>query len=77
MYDRQTDRVGGIIDVPAHLVPQALSVARITNATDPGEVELHERQVRALARLLNFRHNVGRYIYHLETVLGVKDRLYA
>ena len=30
MYERTTDRVGGIIDVPAALVSQALSIAGIS-----------------------------------------------
>jgi hypothetical protein len=33
MYERTTDRVGGIIDVPAALESQALTIAGISNAT--------------------------------------------
>lgn len=47
MYERRTDRVGGIIDVPTYLEPQVLSAAGIQNATKLGEVELHDQQVRA------------------------------
>jgi hypothetical protein len=69
MYERATDRVGGMIDVPAALVSQALSIAGITNATELGETELTDDEVRALATLLQFRSNVSRYRYHLETLV--------
>ena len=68
MYERTTDRVGGIIDVPAALVPQALSLAGISDPTELGETELSDTEVRALANLLGFRSNVSRYRYHLETL---------
>jgi hypothetical protein len=77
MYERQTDRVGGIIDVPAYLEPQALAASGIHDPAELGEVELHDQQVRALAALLNFRQNTGRYIYHFETVTGTRDPLRA
>ena len=68
MYERTTDRVGGIIDVPAALVSQALSIAGISKPTELGEADLTDAQVRALANLLGFRSNVSRYCYHLETL---------
>ena len=68
MYERSTDRVGGVIDIPAPLVTQALSTVGISNATELGETELTDAQVRALANLLQFRSNVSRYQYHLETL---------
>ena len=68
MYERSTDREGGIIDIPAPLVAQALSIAGIGNATELGETELTDAEVRALANLLQFRSNVSRYHYHLETL---------
>jgi hypothetical protein len=77
MYERQTDRAGGTIDVPPTLASQVLSLASITNPTEPGETVLNDQQVSAIAQLLSFRHNIGRYIYHLETVIGASDRLYA
>ena len=40
MYERSTDRVGGVIDIPAPLVTQALSTVGISNATELGETEL-------------------------------------
>ena len=68
MYERTTDRVGGIIDVPAALVPLALALAGITNPTELGETELTDGEVWALANLLQFRSNTSRYRYHLETL---------
>jgi hypothetical protein len=77
MYERTTDRVGGIIDVPDALAAQALTIAGVTNATEPGETALDDIQAIQMARLLGFRANVARYIYHLETVLTTDDRLRA
>jgi hypothetical protein len=67
MYERSTDRVGGIIDVPKRLIPQILSIAGIVCAAEPGESELTDKQTRAIARVMNFRADVGGYHYHLET----------
>jgi hypothetical protein len=77
MYERQTDRVGGTVNVPPTLAAHVLSLASVTNATEPGETPLNDQQASAIAQLLGFRHNVGRYVYHLETVIGASDRLYA
>jgi hypothetical protein len=68
MYERTTDRVGGMIDVPQKLVPQALAIAGVSDPTDLGETELTDSQVYALANLLGFRANLSRYVYHLETL---------
>jgi hypothetical protein len=68
MYERTTDRVGGIIDVPAALEPQVLTIAGISNPTELGETELADAEVVALANLLGFRSNIPRYRYHLETL---------
>jgi hypothetical protein len=68
MYERTTDRVGGIIDVPTALVAQALSIAGISKTAELGETELTDAEVRALANLLGFRSDVSRYHYHLETL---------
>ena len=38
MYERTTDQVGGIIDVPAALAVQALAIAGIADADEPGEL---------------------------------------
>jgi hypothetical protein len=70
MYERSTDREGGIIAIPAPLVAQALSIAGISDATKLGETELTDAQVGALAKLLQFRSNVSRYQYHLETLIA-------
>jgi hypothetical protein len=77
MYERTTDRAGGTIDVPAMLATQVLSIAGIADGDEPGETALTDAQAAALARLLAFRANVARYIYHLETLAGSPDRLRA
>ena len=69
MYQRTTDRVGGTVDVPDALVPQALRMAGISDPLEPGETELADSEARLIANLLGFRSNVSRYIYHLETVV--------
>jgi hypothetical protein len=68
MYERTTDREGGIIDVQPALVPQALNIAGVSNPVEPGEIELADARARALANLLGFRPDVSRYVYHLETL---------
>jgi len=73
MYERLTDRVGGIIPVPPRLASQVLSLAGLARPTEPGEMELHDPQLRAIAGLLTFRSNTGRYIYHLETLAPSQD----
>jgi hypothetical protein len=77
MYERTTDHVGGIIDVPDALVVQALRIAGVTDADEPGETDLDDIQAIQMAGLLQFRSNVARYIYHLETVLATDGRLRA
>jgi len=74
MYDRATDYVGGIIDVPVALAVQALMIAGVVDADEPGETDLDDIQAIQMAGLLGFRANVSRYIYHLETVLATDDR---
>jgi hypothetical protein len=69
LYDRQTERMFGRINVPPALEPQALAAAGIHDAAEPGEVELHDKQVRALAELLRFSPDFERFIYHFETIL--------
>ena len=69
MYERATaERNGGVIDVPAALVQQTLTIAGITDPTELGETELEPSQVDALANLLGFRLNLARYHYLLETL---------
>ena len=77
MYERTTDRVGGIVDVPDLLAIQALAIAGVTDADEPGESELDDAQARKLANLLGFRSNVARYVYHLETLVTSSGRLRA
>ena len=77
MYERTTDHVGGIIDVPTALAVQALAIAGITDANEPGETNLDNIQAIQMAGLLGFRANVARYTYHLEMVVTTDDRLRA
>ena len=69
MYERTTDQVGGIVDVPDALAVQALAIAGVADADEPGETDLDDIQAIQMASLLGFRENVARYIYHLETIL--------
>lgn len=68
MYERSTDRVGGMIDVPPPLAPQVLLIVDIKDVDEPGETELSDDQARKLATLMSFQANIARYIYHLETL---------
>lgn len=74
-YDRSTDRVGGLIDIPGTLLPQVLAIAGILNADDLGEYPLGPRQVRDIAALVGFEPDVSRFEYHLEPLGPVKNRL--
>jgi hypothetical protein len=77
MYERLTDRVGGIVDVRPHFVPQVLGLAGISHGDEPGETELTDDQARAIAKLLGIRINLSRYVYYLETLVTAQDRLWA
>ena len=65
-YNRSTDRVGGLIDIPGNLVPQVLALAGIQNANDLGEYPLDATQVRDIAMLIGFKPDLSRFVYHLE-----------
>lgn len=66
LYNRSTDQMGGLIDIPASLLPQVLSLAGIQNASDLGEYPLDPKQVSDIANLIGFRADVSRFKYHLE-----------
>jgi hypothetical protein len=77
-YNRTTDRVGGLIDIPANLLPQVLALAGIQNASDLGEYPLAPKQVLDIASLIGFKPDVSRFAYHLEPLgLDPPDRLRA
>jgi hypothetical protein len=65
-YNRSTDRVGGLIDIPGNLVPQVLTLAGIQNANVLGEYPLDTTQVRDIAMLIGFPLDLSRFVYHLE-----------
>jgi hypothetical protein len=67
LYNRSTDRVGGLIDIPGNVLPQVLTLAGIQNPNDPGEYPLDPKQVRDIARLIGFKPDVSRFHYHLES----------
>jgi hypothetical protein len=75
-YNRSTDRVGGLIDIPANFLPQVLALAGIQNANDPGEYPLDPNQVRDIAALIGFKPDFSRFVYHLEPLGFVPDRLH-
>jgi hypothetical protein len=72
-YNRATDHVGGIIDVPGRFLPQVLTIAGIPNANDPGEYRLDPKQVQAIAALIGFKPDISRFEYHLEPLGLVQD----
>jgi hypothetical protein len=73
-YNRSTDQVGGLIDIPAHFLPQVLALAGIQNANDLGEYPLDPKQVRDIAALIGFRPDISRFTYHLEPLGLVQDK---
>jgi hypothetical protein len=76
-YNRSTDQVGGLIDIPANVLPQVLALAGIQNANDPGEYPLDPTQARDITALVGLKPDVSRFAYHLEPVGLVPDRLRA
>ena len=76
-YDRSTDRVGGLIDIPAKFLAQVLSIAGIADGSEPGEYPLGPKQVGDIAALIGFRSDVSRFHYHLEPLGPAKDQLRA
>jgi hypothetical protein len=76
-YNRSTDRVGGLIDIPGTFLPQVLAIAGIRNANDPGESPLDSRQVCDIAALIGFEPDVSRFEYHLEPLGLAKNRISA
>jgi hypothetical protein len=77
LYNRSTDHVGGLIDIPGKFLPQVLAIAAIPNASDPGEYPLDAKQVRDIAAVIGFKPDVSRFEYHLEPLSFTPDRLRA
>jgi hypothetical protein len=67
-YNRSTDRAGGLIDVPGQYAPRVVKIAGIQNERELGEVELTSEQVRDIAKLIPFRPDLSRFLYHLEPI---------
>ena len=76
-YNRSTDHVGGLIDIPGRFLPQVLAIAGMRNANEPGEYPLDSKQVRDIAALIGFRPDVSRFEYFLEPLSFTLDRLHA
>jgi hypothetical protein len=75
-YNRTTDRVGGVVDVPTALVTNVQMIAGLRrNDREPGELPLDGRQACELGNLLGFRADPARFLYHLEAL--AQDRLHA
>ena len=69
IYNRTTDRVGGVIDIPAPLLNKVLAIAGIAATPDEvGEFALSGEQVRDISSLVNFGADFSRFHYHLEPV---------
>jgi hypothetical protein len=65
-YNKTTDKVGGLIDIPGVQVRQVVRIARVRNQKEPGEILLDDEQVRDIASLIPFKPDLSRFIYHLE-----------
>jgi hypothetical protein len=65
-YNRTTDHVGGLIDVPGRYVPRVVKIAGIANEKELGEVPLTDEQVLSIAAVISFKADVTRFVYHLE-----------
>jgi hypothetical protein len=65
-YNRSTDHVGGLIDVPGRYAPRVVKIAGIQNEKELGEVPLTDEQIQAITAVIKFRPDVTRFIYHLE-----------
>jgi hypothetical protein len=74
-YDRSTDRVGELIDIPGRFLPQVLAIAGIRNANAPGEYPLDPRQVRDITALIGFEPDISRFEYHLEPLGLAENRI--
>jgi hypothetical protein len=76
-YNRDTDLVGGLIEVPGRYLGKVLAIAGIENASELGEYPLTQEQVRDIATLIGFRPDTSRFHYHLEPLGSERDRLRA
>jgi len=76
-YNRSTDRVGGLIDIPGRLLAQVLTLAGIQNANVLGEYPLDAAQVHNISALVGFKPDPTRFEYHLEPTGQIPDRLRA
>ena len=65
-YDRTTDRVAGLIDIPGQCLPRILAIAGIRDASEPGEYPLDPEKIREIAALVGFEPDASRFAYHLE-----------
>jgi hypothetical protein len=65
-YDRTTDRVAGLINIPGQLLPRVLTIAGIRNVSELGEYPLAPKKVGDIAALIGFEPDVSRFEYHLE-----------
>jgi hypothetical protein len=77
-YNRTTDRIGGIIDIPAPLLKQVLAIAGIAmSASELGEHALTGEQVRDISSLIGVGADAARFHYHLEPIEPGVHRLRA
>jgi hypothetical protein len=65
-YDRTTDRVAGLINIPGQFLPQVLTIAGVRDADEPGEYPLEPKKVGDVAALIGFEPDVSQFEYHLE-----------
>jgi hypothetical protein len=75
-YNRLTDQVGGLSDIPGRYLPKVLKIAGVNNPRELGELPLSDEQIRDIGALIGLRIDVSRFIYHLEP-LPTQGRLRA
>ena len=78
IYNRTTDHVGGVVDIPRALLTQVLVIAGIaTSPNELGEYPLTSEQVRDISSLIGFGADFSRFHYHLEPIDPGDNRLRA
>jgi hypothetical protein len=65
-YNRSTDFVEGLIDVPARCIGKVLAIAGIKDSGELGEYPLGQAEMRDIAALVGFEPDLSRFVYHLE-----------
>ncbi len=76
-YNRTTDRVGGLVEIPGVLLSRVLKIAGVTDRNEPGELLLEPRQISDIASLVGLHIDLARFEYHLDPLGPFPQRLRA